>query len=177
MINENKTADKLLEIAQKMADEKLAQEKQYLAKRISNELGDVKRAVEMVRSGLCYKKQKGISSRRYIFATEDMLINDYLSEPENSYTRKGLRFSDDCNRMPYDYIFCVNGIYYYDMRYILNAYEEDVKKEKNRITRCNDQLEEMTREFNRLLEENKAIKEMLDDWSKRHEESENSKNG
>ena len=162
-----KTVNNLLEIAQKMADEKLAQEKQRVAEVIGNELSDVKKAVEMVRSGLCYSKRKGASGSQYVFATEEMLINDYLSEPENRYTRRGISFNNNSPKKCYDHIFVVNGIYYYDMRYILNKYEEDVAKEAARITRYNDQLNEMIREFERLLEERKDIKKMLSDWSER----------
>ena len=157
--------DNLLGIAQKMADEKLGKERERVAEQIKNELDDVKKAVEMVRSGLCYKKVDHYGVRRYLFATEEMLIHDYLTEPENSYTSRGLRFSEDATG--HSYIFVVNGIYYYDMRYILNRYEQDVTKEKNRITGYNDRLDELIRGFNRLLEEHEAIKRMLEDWSKR----------
>ena len=153
--------DNLLEIA----DEKLSQEKDRVAEKIRNELDDVKKAVEMVRSGLCYKEVDQYGVKRYLFATEEMLIHDYLTEPENSYTRRGLRFNEDPHGR--DYIFIVNGHYYYDMRYILNGYEQDVTKEKNRITGYNDRLDELIREFKRLLEEHEAIKKMLEDWSKR----------
>ena len=172
-MNEKKTIDNLLEIAQKMADEKLTQEKQRIAEVIDNELSDVKKAIEMVRSGLCYSKRKDvsdISGSRYVFATEEMLINDYLSEPESRYTKRGILFNRDSQGNYYDHIFVVNGIYYYDMRYILNKYEEDVIKEAKRITRYNDQLNEMIREFERLLEERKNIKKMLTDWSERQTE-------
>ena len=163
------TADNLLEIAQKMADEKLAKEKQLVTEKINSELSDVEKAIEMVRSGLCYKKVDEYGVNRYLFATEEMLVHDYLSEPENTYTPKGIRFSDDRERDRYDYIFRVNGIYYFDIRYILNAYTEDVRKEHNRIIRYNEQLGEMTREFDRLLKEHHAIKKMLDDWTARQE--------
>lgn len=162
---EKKTTDNLIRIAQKMADEKLGKEKERVAEQIRNELDDVKKAVEMVRSGLCYKQVDEYGIERYLFATEEMLLNDYLTEPENSYTRRGLRFNE--NTTGHDYIFIVNGIYYYDMRYLLNRYEKDVIKEKNRITNYNDRLDELIRDFNRLLEEHKAIKKMLEDWSKR----------
>lgn len=164
-MSEKKTTDNLIGIAQKMADEKLSKEKERVAERIKNELDDVKKAVEMVRSGLCYKNVDREGVGRYLFATEDMLLNDYLTEPKNSYTPRGLCFSDD--PIGRGYIFRVNGIYYYDMRYLLNQYEEDVIKEKKRITGYNDRLDELIREFNRLLEEHMAIKKMLEDWSKR----------
>ena len=157
--------DNLLGIAQKMADEKLGKERERVAEQIKNELDDVKKAVEMVRSGLCYKKVDEYGIKRYLFATEEMLLNDYLTEPENSYISRGLRFSEDA--ACHGYIFIVNGHYYYDMRYLLNQYEQDVTKEKNRITGYNDRLDELIREFNRLLEEHEAIKKMLEDWSKR----------
>ena len=157
--------DNLLEIAQKMADEKLGEEKERVVEKIRNELDDVKKAVEMVRSGLCYKEVDQYGVKRYLFATEEMLIHDYLTEPVNSYISSGLRFNEDT--IGHGYIFIVNGIYYYDMRYLLNRYEKDVKKEKNRITGYNDRLDELIREFKRLLEEHEAIKKMLEDWSKR----------
>ena len=165
-MDDHKTADKLLEMAKKMADEKLELEKQYVTEKINNEFGYVKKAIEMVQSGLCYVKEKEYGFVRYIFATEEMLIKDYLSEPENKYTTKGIRFNEE-RKNPWDYIFLVNGKYYYDMRYILQGYEQDVIKEKDRITRYNDELNQMIREFNRLLEEHKGIKRMLDDLEKR----------
>lgn len=164
-MSEKKIADSLLEIAQKMADEKLEQEKQRVADIISDELDDVKKAVEMVRSGLCYSKRKD-GKNRYVYATEEMLITDYLAEPDR-YTRRGIHFNSEGNRKCYEHIFVVNGIYYYDMRYILNAYENDVRKEEDRITQYNDRLHDIIREFDRLLEEREAIKKMLDDWSAR----------
>ena len=164
-MSEKKTTDNLIGIAQKMADEKLSKEKERVAEQIRNELDDVKKAVEMVRSGLCYKKVDRYGVKRYLFATEEMLLHDYLTEPENSYVGRGLRFSEDATA--HGYIFVVNGIYYYDMRYLLNRYEEDVIKEKNRITGYNDRLDELIGGFKRLLEEHEAIKKMLEDWSKR----------
>ena len=105
-----------------------------------------------------------------MFVTEETLIQDYLSEPKNTYVNKGIRFNVDVDGRKTSYIFTVNGIYYYDMRYILNAYEEDVRKEQARITRYNDTLGEMINEFERLLEKRKAIRKMLDDWTARQEE-------
>lgn len=176
-MSEKKTTDNLLEIAQKMADEKLGKEKERVAEQIRNELDDVKKAVEMVRSGLCYKTEYVYGIKRYLFATEEMLINDYLSEPKNAYTEKGIRFNYDQRKTGYEHIFRVNGIYYYDMRYILEKYQNDVVKEKECITSYNDRLNELIREFDRLLEEHKAIKKMLDDWSARQNcEAEGGKN-
>lgn len=168
-MSERKTVDNLLEIAQKMADEKLAKEKQRVTEKINSELSDVEKAIEMVRSGLCYKEVDEYGVKRYLFATEEMLVHDYLSEPKNSYTEKGIRFNADLKN-GYDHIFRVNGIYYYDMRYILEKYQNDVIKEKNRITGYNDRLNELIREFDRLLEKHKAIKKMLDDWTARQAE-------
>lgn len=167
-MSEKKTVDNLLEIAQKMANEKFAQEKQRVEERINDELGDVRKAVEMVRSGLCYKKIDEFGRKRYLFVTEETLIQDYLSEPKNTYVNKGIRFNVDGSKT--SYIFTVNGIYYYDMRYILNAYEEDVRKEQKRITGYSTTLNELINEFERLLEERKAIRKMLDDWTARQEE-------
>ena len=89
------TTNNILEIAQQMADEKLDQEKRRVAERISCELSDVKKAVELVRSGLCYKKEDAYGIKHYSFATEEMLLNDYLSEPKSAYTEKGIRFNND----------------------------------------------------------------------------------
>ena len=108
-------------------------------------------------------------------ALEQKVRDDYLTEPVNSYISRGLRFNEDT--IGRGYIFIVNGIYYYDMRYLLNQYEQDVTKEKNRITGYNDRLDELIREFKRLLEEHEAIKKMLEDWSKRQNcEAEGGKN-
>ena len=46
----------LMSLAQSMADKKYEVERQQLAKTISGELEEVQKAIEMVKSGLCYKK-------------------------------------------------------------------------------------------------------------------------
>lgn len=165
-MNETKTFDDLFNAAQKMADEKLEQEKAQAAERIKNELASLQKAIEMVRSGLCFVKQDCFGVTKYVFATESMLVNDYLNEPKNAYYNKGLRFHDGNND---NRVFTVNGITYYDMRYLLDEYSKDVLKEKKRITRYNEQLDDIIRNFDKLVDESKAIKRMMEDWTAKHE--------
>ena len=166
------SVDNLLETAQKMADKKIEQQKKKITEKVNQELDDVKTAVEMVKSGLCYKVEDDGWCRRYVYATEEMLIKDYLSEPKNGYCRRGVSFEDYDPKSPWRCIFTVNGYHYYDMRYILEKYEKDVIEERNRITRYNDSLTTMINEFDRLVREHRAIKRMLDDWTARQAEQE-----
>ena len=163
----------LMSLAQSMADRKYEQEREQLAKTISGELEEVQKAIEMVKSGLCYKKVvlNGGWTVRYEFATEEMLINDYLTEPKNSYTRRGITFQTFDAKKPWDRIFVVNGENYYDMRHILQRYENDVIEERNRIIRYNDQLNEIISKFDELMKQYPLIKKMMEDWTARQKEA------
>lgn len=165
-----KITDNLLEIAQKMADEKASKEKRKVTERIQSELSEVKKALEMVKSGLCYKIAEDNGwVRKYVYATEEMLVEDYLAGPKNTYCRPGIAFETPDYKEPWKPVFTVNGHRYYDMRYLLERYERDVYHEKERITSYNDSLQSMIDEFNRLVKEQSAIKKMLDDWAARQE--------
>lgn len=167
-MTDKKTVDNLLDIAQKMADEKLSKEKRKVTEQIQSELSEVKKALEMVKTGLCYKiAEDGGWVKRYVYATEEMLVEDYLSGPRNAYCRPGIAFETPDHSKPWATVFTVNGYRYYDMRYLLERYERDVYQEKERITRYNDSLQSMIDEFNRLVKEQSAIKKMLDDWTAR----------
>lgn len=163
----------LMSIAKSMADKKYELERQQLEKTISGELEEVQKAIEMVKSGLCYKKVvlDGGWITRYEFATEEMLINDYLTEPKNSYTRRGITFQTFDTKKPWDRIFVVNGEDYYDMRHILQRYENDVIDERNRIIRYNDQLNEIISKFDELIKQYPLIKKMMEDWTARQKEA------
>ena len=163
----------LMSIAKSMADKKYELERQQLEKTISGELEEVQKAIEMVKSGLCYKKVvlDGVWITRYEFATEEMLINDYLTEPKNSYTRRGITFQTFDAKKPWNCIFIVNGENYYDMRYILQRYEKDVIEERNRIIRYNDQLNEIISKFDELIKQYPLIKKMMEDWTARQKET------
>jgi hypothetical protein len=163
----------LMSIAKSLADKKYELERQQLEKTISGELEEVQRAIEMVKSGLCYKKVvlDGGWITRYEFATEEMLINDYLTEPKHSYTRRGIIFQQFDAKKPWDRIFVVNGEDYYDMRHILQRYENDVIEERNRIIRYNDQLNEIISKFDELIKQYPLIKKMMEDWTARQKEA------
>ena len=163
----------LMSLAQSMADRKYEQERERLAKIISGELEEVQKAIEMVKSGLCYKKvtMDGGWTTRYEFATEEMLINDYLNEPKDNYTWRGIKFEKYDDKKPWNRVFVVNGINYYDMRHIIQGYGKDVMDERDRITRYNDQLKEMIEKFEMLMQQYPRIKELMEDWTARQKEA------
>ena len=173
-MSEKKTVDNLLDIARGMLDKKLEQQKAAVRDQINNELNSVRDAIQMVKSGLCYKiTEENGWNKHYIYATEDMLITDYLSDPKNSYCRRGISFEEPDIKAPWKAVFTVNGYRYYDMRYLIQRYQKDLEAEKNRILRYGDTLNDMIREFDRLVEEHRAVKKMLDDWTRRLSEGEN----
>ena len=100
-----------------------------------------------------------------------MLINDYLTEPKNSYTRRGIAFEKFDAKEPWKRVFVVNGEAYYDMRHILQRYEKDVMDERNRIIRYNDQLNEIINKFDELMKQYPLIKKMMEDWTARQKEA------
>lgn len=172
-MTDKKTVDNILELAKDMADKKLEKQKHAVEEKVNLELEEVHKAVEMVRSGLCYKiAEENGWVKHYVYATEEMLIEDYLGEPKNSYCSTGISFETPDPKNPWRAVFTVNGYRYYDMRYIIQRYEQDVIAEKARITRYNDQLDTMIREFEYLVKERTAIKKMLDDWTARQTEAE-----
>ena len=173
-MSEKKTVDNLLAIARDMADKKLEKQKHAVEEKINSELDEVRKAVEMVRSGLCYKIAEDSGwVKRYVYATEETLIEDYLGEPKNSYCSRGISFEKLDPNAPWRAVFTVNGYRYYDMRYIIQRYEQDVIAEKNRITNYNDRLDTIIREFEHLVNERTAIKKMLDDWAARQKGDDN----
>lgn len=158
--------DKITEITNRQLQEKLDQKMRQAQEEIEQSRAVVEEAVRLIRSNLMYKDKGRGSNHRYVIATEEMFFQDFMSKPEYDWDR-GIKFTI-AKRGDNDYIyhgvFIVNGHRYYDMRYLLDKYAEDVKDERDKICRYNDRLGEMIRVFDELVQQQPEIKKMLEEW-------------
>lgn len=159
----------LLTIAEAHIAEKQCQEIENIKKRLEDDRDTIKAAIELVNTHTLYKKvcdghYRGCS--RYELATEEMLKADYLKE-KPKYGRGGIRFmSRDSSRNYNSGILEVNGEVYYDIRYALENYEEDIKDKKNRIHSLTKTICEYEDELKALHEAFPTLKKAVEEYMK-----------
>lgn len=164
----------LLTFAEAQIAEKQYKEIQSVKERLERDKEIIVKAVELVKSHTLYKKisDKYYRSRyKYVLATEEMLKEDYLKEP-NGYYEKGIRFLDgDSSRSYNTGILKVNGEVYYDIRFALEQYEEAVRKKTGEVERLNSQIRELQEDIADMKKNFPTLKQAIEEWQKYQKEN------
>lgn len=140
----------------------------------------ISKALEMIEKCLVYKdlSQPGWG-HKYVLATADMFLQDYTNEPDDyyhGYYQRGVVFTDEkegSDKYVYGGVFKVNGNRYYDIRYILNKYIEDVRKTAAKLEYEGQKIHDIQVEYEEAVKEWPKLKNMLLEWNQMIEERQN----
>jgi prefoldin subunit 5 len=162
----------LLTIAEARIAEKQVAEIEAVKKRLDADREVLMQAIELVNSHTLYKKvSDGWGRYRYVLATEEMLKNDYLKEPDKSYCRKGIHFHEDAFKdSRHKSIIEVNGENYYDIRWALNEYEKAVEKKERSLSYLNKEIADLKKELEQMKQNFPTLKQAVEEWMKYEEE-------
>ena len=165
----------LLVLAEAQIAEKQVQEIEAVKKRLEQDRETVKEAIALINSHTLYKKVKdeySYGKYRYVLATEEMFKADYLGEPADRYTRKGISFKWDERNDRYDLgVMEVNGHTYYDIRWALNNYERMIADKGKRIVQLNDAIADIKKELEDLHRNFPTLKQAVTEWMEYQESS------
>lgn len=156
----------LLVIAEAQIAEKQVKEIENIKKRLDSDKETIKKAIELVNTHTLYKKvETGRYNYKYVLATEEMLKEDYIGEPKNSYCFKGIRFLHaDTSRAYNTGVLEVNGEKYYDIHFALEQYEKRITEKAGEISRLTDKILDLKKDIE-LMEENfPTLKQALVEW-------------
>ena len=157
----------LLVLAEAQIAEKQFKEIEAIKQRLEQDKEILKQAIELVNSHTLYKKVEDSYCRgvyKYVLATEEMLKEDYLGEPK-PYCRKGIYFHENSWKERINRgIMEVNGHTYYDVRYALNNYEEEMKDKKRRIDNLYSSIREYEDELKALHRNFPTLKQAVTEW-------------
>lgn len=128
----------------------------------------LKEAIRLVNEHTLYKKVEDSCHRgqyKYVLATEEILKQDYLGEPKNTYSRSGIYFhKDSWNDKVRCGIMEVNGYSYYDIRYALNNYAECIKEKEARLNDLNSKIREIKDDLQQLYANFPTLKQAITEW-------------
>lgn len=160
------TFESITALAREAVQKKIAEKTESIERESNKDLELLKKAIELVKNGMVYKKFERYGSYEYILATEKMLCDDYINPPKYGW-QKGIEF---CEENSVRGIFTINGERYYDMRYLLISYAEDtreaLKKAENTVRTLREHLEKHEEALQRLPK----LKKMILEWQEREEE-------
>ena len=167
MIKEINTHEDLINYVQKSIDAKLQEKKEAAMREVNAEKELIEEAIKLINDNFLYKKikKKYGGKEQYVLATPQMFYEDYVTIPEYTWQR-GLKYPD-ANEQWYKGIFVVNGQSYYDMRYIIDKYEKDLKRTAEKLKSQLDNIRTIQDEYNELVSNLNEIKKVISDWNER----------
>ena len=164
----------LLTLAEAQIAEKQYKEIQSVKERLERDKENIVKAIELVKSHTLYKKilDKHYRSRyKYVLATEEMLKEDYLKQPD-VYYEKGIQFVDrDISSVYNTGVLKVNGEVYYDIRFALQQYEEAVRKKTGEVERLNSQIRELQEDIADFKKNFPTLKQAIEEWQNYQKEN------
>lgn len=165
-MSELKRADiisKIKEQAYENVTKKIEEERKLTETKISREIDDVQKCLDMIEQNLVFKKTKNNYGRggTYELATPELFFADYAKKTEYSWD-KGIKFKTG---KPYEPYFTVNGEDYYDTRYILQKWDDDWRRFDREVTEIHKKYNELEEERQKLLNEQKNIKKILIEYN------------
>lgn len=155
----------LLVLAEAQIAEKQVKEIEAIKQRLDADKEVLKEAIALVNSHTLYKREGDSRGRyKYVLATEEMLKNDYLGEPQK-YAYKGIKFYyDDWEGRYNKGIMEVNGHTYYDIRYALNHYEKLINEKESQVLSLNNKIRELKEDLAQLHSNYPTLKQVVIDW-------------
>lgn len=161
----------LLTIAEARIAEKQVQEIEKVKQRLEADRDVLKQAIELVNTHTLYKKVETYRyCHKYVLVTEDMLKADYLKESKYGWQR-GIKFKKgDSSKSWNTGILEVNGETYYDIRFALNAYENEIQSREYEIGGLQDKINKLKKEIEQLNNDFPSLKEAIEEWMAYQEE-------
>lgn len=164
----------LLTVAEAQIAEKQVKEIEAIKKRLDADREVLKKAIELVNTHTLYRKVQvnyyGVY--RYELVTEEILRNDYLGEPDK-YAYKGIQFHYDSWKEKYNRgIITVNGHDYYDIRYVLQKYEDSIKDKQRKVDDLNSNIRDLKEELDALHKTFPSLKQVITEWMEYQKELE-----
>ena len=162
--------DEILHLAEKQIAEKRLTEIKRVSDQIDKEREGIHTLLNMISERLIFKKNDDYT-RKYTIVTPEVFKEDYLSEPRESYYNKGLCWNGEWNngKNSYMHVVMVNGIPYYDMRYILCKYEKDVEKLRDRLSKAEEEVRKAENQLEDAHAQYPLLVRMMHEWAEWHE--------
>ena len=157
----------LLTLAEAQIAEKQYEEIKAIKERLEQDKEVIVKAIQMVNEHTLYKRVRNEYGRsyKYVLATEEMLKEDYLKKPDNSWYSKGIKFNNKDEYNKYSgVILTVNGESYYDIRYALETYKETVEEKERKVNRLNESIRELQDDIANLYKEFPSLKKAIEEW-------------
>lgn len=133
-------------------------------RQIDSDREKVKQALSYIDQNMVFKRVSQLGwPKKYQLATVEMFYEDYFKK-EGCGWEKGVNFYPEGERH-YRGVFSVNGEDYYDMRYLLERYEKDVKEVAEKATRWRDKVHEIQKELDEAVSAWPAIKKVIEHWN------------
>ena len=164
MNDKDKIIAKIKESAYENVNKKMEEERKRVERVINNEVKDVERCLKYIENKMVYKiiKTNRYTTKEYRLADENTFFEDYNKELEYEWQR-GIKFRDP-SKNPARPLFEVNREDYYDIRYIINHYEERVNDYTRKLNSLNNQFEEIKEKADKLLEQELYIKKLIEQY-------------
>lgn len=157
----------LLTIAEAQIAEKQFKEIQAVKERIAKDKEVLQQAIDLVNSHTLYKRVSmsyGSCRYKYVLATEEMLKEDYLKEPER-FAHKGITFHEDWDKGLTNHgVLEVNGENYYDIRFALNQYEKMVGDKQRNFHYLEEKYRELKKDLEQLHAAFPTLKQAIEEW-------------
>ena len=159
------TYEKILAKSEELIAERIRLENEQAQNRANEDREKIEKAIDLIKNNLMYKKvSPAYKSKQYVLATEEMFYEDYVSDVDYERQR-GVHFieaKEGSKEYIWKGVFTVNGKHcYYDIKYIIEEYQENLRKTARKIEGYSDRLRDITEEFNNLVEEAPRVKALI----------------
>lgn len=163
------TIDEIKAYARETVNKKIEQKSEILEREANRDLELLNEAIEMVQSKVVYKKvERKYGGYDYVLATEEMICADYMNPPKYDWKKGIMFYSENHSEYKYHGMFEINGESYYDMRYLLTSYAEDVREALKKAEGTVRILKEHLEKHKETLERLPKLKAMIMDWEQRN---------
>lgn len=150
----------IIELARKQAEEQYNKKVEQLNAQMKADEEVIQKVLTLIKNKTLYKTDRNY---HYHLVTEDIFKQDYLRDTDS--WRKGVRFlSSDTTKSYNTGLVEVNGEKYYDIRYVLENYEKDINKRKDKLIRLQDEIRDIEDSLVRLKREFPSIKIAIEEW-------------
>lgn len=165
MSDKDKIIAKIKESAYENVNKKMEEERKRVERVINNEVNDVERCLKYIENKMVYKIIKNkYTTKEYRLADVNTFFEDYNKDVEYGW-KKGIRFRDSSKNFTRP-LFEVNGEYYYDIRYIINHYEERVNDYTRQLNSLNNEFREIKEKADKLIQQESHIKKLIEQYKK-----------
>lgn len=158
--------NKIQQESERQLEEKRLAEENRVKDELEKDREKLESLLEMIENRMLYRKV-GDYTKKYEIVTPEILLHDYITQPESTYIYKGIRYNEDWNdnKNCHQSVVSVNGRRYYDMRYILYAYEKDVEDLRGKYRKAKEILDEVDDDLKKVNEEYPRIVKMMHEWA------------